>query len=151
MINAKAETLTEKRTYIKPLSYQRCLIPASGFFEWQKTDQGKVPYLFYIPDRPVFCFAGLYVIRKDSEDHELRSFTIITTTPNKLVEPIHDRMPVILSKEEEKIWLNPDFTEADQLLPLLDPYPVSEMEKHEVSTDVNSTRNNSPELIQPLK
>src|SRR5262249_31628081 len=89
MINAVAETLSEKPTYRGPLKNQRCLVPASGFFEWLGTPSGKIPYYFHLRSREIFGFAGLYVIRKDSEGLEMKSFSIITCRPNSVVEPIH--------------------------------------------------------------
>src|SRR5476651_2005500 len=106
MINAVGETLSEKPTYKKPLINARCIVPASGFYEWLVTPEGKVPYYFHLKDREIFGFAGLFVARKDSEGVEMKSFTIITTTPNKIVEPVHNRMPVILRREDEAVWLD---------------------------------------------
>ena len=150
MINAKAETLTEKRTYSKLLDHQRCLVPASGFYEWLGEAGHKIPHYFTVKDRQLFSFAGLYEIRKDSEEFESKSFTIITTAANNLVQPIHDRMPVILTPEEEKDWLNPKATDPTELLPMLDSYPADQMRVQIVSSLVSNTRNNSPELIDPV-
>lgn len=148
MINAMAETLTEKRTYSGPLHNQRCLVPASGFYEWLQTDDGKVPYYFHLKSREVFAFAGLYVVRKDSESHELKSFTIITTQANEVVQPVHNRMPVILTPEDEKVWLSPDLTEPEDVLGVLRPYEAADLDVYVVSRDVSNARNNKPELIQ---
>jgi putative SOS response-associated peptidase YedK len=151
MINAKAETVAEKPTYRRPLRYQRCLVPASGFYEWLKVDgqAAKVPHYFKLKTGDYFAFAGLYDVRKDAEGQDFKSFTIITTEPNSLVAQVHDRMPVMLSRDEERDWLRPDLTEPAELLPMLDSYPTDEMEAYPVSSLVGSVRNNGPDLIAP--
>lgn len=148
MINARAETITEKQTYKKPfLSGQRCLVPATGFYEWQKTDEkNKTPYNIYLTDQPIFSFAGLFIGSKDAEGNEYKTFTIITTTPNSLMKKIHDRMPVILTKEEEKDWLS-ESEDPSALQLMLDPYTSSKMDAYKVSSAVGSVRNNYPELL----
>jgi putative SOS response-associated peptidase YedK len=150
MINAKAETVAEKSSYKKPLQLQRCLVPATGFYEWKKEGNGKQPYYFHLKDEKLFAFAGLYSIWHDTQGNEVKSYTIITTKPNKLLEPIHDRMPVILKREDESMWLNPDITEPARLLPLLAPYPDSEMETYPVSAQVNSPKNDTKEVQQRI-
>lgn len=150
MINAKAETLLEKPTYKGLLRHSRCLVPASGFYEWKKLSTGKQPYYFSLKHQDLFSFAGLYTSRKDSEGHELFSFTIITTEPNRLVREVHDRMPVILTADEEKLWLETPDEDAESLLALLDAYPASAMQSYRVAQDVGSVTNNSVELIKPI-
>jgi putative SOS response-associated peptidase YedK len=150
MINAVAETLPEKPTYKGPLRDQRCIIPASGFYEWLTTDNGKVPYYFHLKSREIFGFAGLYVVRKDSEGRDLKTFTIITTEPNDVVKPVHDRMPVILTQENEKIWLNPDLSEPEDVMGVLRSYDPDDMVAYPVSKDVGNAKNNRPDLIKPL-
>ncbi len=149
MINARAETLKEKSSFKKALSMQRCIVPAGGFFEWKKLDKEKVPYYIFLKNTQVFGFAGLYDVWHDKEGKELKTYTIITTAPNALVAPIHDRMPVILEKKDEEAWLNPDETEADRLLKLLHPYPANEMEAYPVSRLVNSPKNDTRDVIEP--
>ena len=149
MINAVSETLTEKITYRKPLKYQRCLVPASGFYEWMGTPAGKIPYYFRLKGREIFGFAGLWVSRRDSEGVELKSFTIITTRPNAVVEPVHNRMPVILRREDESVWLDPAVTDEVDLLSLCQPYEADDMSKYPVGKDVGNVRNNGPDLIVP--
>jgi putative SOS response-associated peptidase YedK len=151
MINARSESLLEK-TAFKPLLLQnkRCLVLADGFYEWEKVGKEKLPYRFVLPDREVFAFAGLWSRWKDPETKEpYESFTIITTAPNDLVKPIHDRMPVILSKDDERAWLSSDIP-ADQLLTLLDAYPDEEMNKFRVSKEVNNVVNNHSDLLLPI-
>ena len=149
-INARAENLLKSSVYRKPFQSQRCLVPASGFYEWQQTPSGKQPYYIHVQDTDVFAFAGLYDIWRDKHGRELHSYTIITTTPNDLVATIHNRMPVILRRDDEDAWLD---QEADQarLLSLLTPYPADEMSAYRVSTWVNSPSNDSPEALEPLE
>jgi len=149
LINARAETLAEKRSFRQLLTAQRCLIPASGFYEWQQSEAGKTPYYIHLKEQPLFAFAGLYDRSVDAQGAEEFSYTIITTTPNALMAPIHNRMPVILRQEDEDAWLNPDETEPARLLPLLLPYSAEEMEAYTVSRAVNSPRNDGPQLRTP--
>ncbi|WP_158824762.1 SOS response-associated peptidase [Mucilaginibacter lacusdianchii] len=151
MFNARAETVLELTSF-KPLmeKNRRCLVLADGFYEWEKAGKEKFPYRFSLPDRGVFAFAGLYSYWKDKKTEEgYLSFTIITTTPNKTVGKLHDRMPVILSKEEESLWLSNDVPMKD-LTQLLDAYPDDEMDRYRVSKEVNVARNNYAELLLPL-
>jgi len=149
MINARAETIAQKPAFRKALRTQRCLVPASGFFEWKKTADGKVPHYFHRRDDELFAFAGLYdAWRNPATGDEILSYTILTTTPNQLVAPVHDRMPVMLTRDHEELWLNPDETEPERLLPLLAPYPAGDMEAHPVSRLVNSPATDAPQLIE---
>jgi putative SOS response-associated peptidase YedK len=149
-INARAENLLKSSVYKKPFQRQRCLVPASGFYEWQQTSAGKQPYYLHLQDTDVFAFAGLYDIWRDKHGHELYSYTIITTKPNDLVAPIHNRMPAILRRDAENVWLDPD-ADQDQLLSLLTPYPADEMSAYRVSTWVNSPSNDAPQALEPLE
>jgi putative SOS response-associated peptidase YedK len=149
MINARAETVAIAPSFRKPFHSSRCLIPASFFFEWDKSEKPSQPYAIRLKDHSTFSFAGLYDTWKDAEGKEFQSFTIITTTPNTLVGPIHNRMPVILHKGDEDSWLDPQ-SNAPLLLKFLSPYPAEEMEMYRVSSAVNSPRNDSPDLIRPL-
>jgi putative SOS response-associated peptidase YedK len=150
MINARAETLTEKPSFRKALSLQRCIIPAGGFFEWKQIDKEKVPYYIFLKNQSIFGFAGLYDVWHDKEGKELRTYTIITTVPNALIEPIHNRMPVILERKNEDTWLNPDETEPERLTKMLHPFPASEMDAYPVSRLVNIPKNDSKEVIEPV-
>ncbi|AWW31837.1 hypothetical protein DN752_17810 [Echinicola strongylocentroti] len=151
MINARSETVTEKASF-KPLfnKGKRCLVYADGFYEWKREGKDKIPFRFFVPDREIFTFAGLWSRWKTPEGEDYNSFTIITTTPNELTAPIHDRMPVILTEEDAKVWMDPDQNPND-LEELLSPYPADAMDSYEVSTDINNTRNESPDLMEPLK
>ncbi|MCC7446715.1 MAG: SOS response-associated peptidase [Anaerolineae bacterium] len=151
MINARAETLEEKNTYRDAFRKRRCLVLADSFYEWQKTPdvKTKVPMRIMLKSGQPFAFAGLWETWKDHETGELiRSFTIVTTTPNDLVEPIHNRMPAILLPELENEWINDD-TGPDVWRDLLKPYPADLMTAYPVSRRVNSPANDDPSLLQP--
>jgi len=128
MINARAETLTEKPAYRSLIGKCRCLIPADGFYEWTLGSDGKKkPIHFHLPGRELFAFAGLWTSRTDEETDEIiESCTIITTRPNELVAPVHDRMPVILPSDAERVWLDPTISK-EHALSLLEPYPADLM------------------------
>jgi putative SOS response-associated peptidase YedK len=149
-INARSETVAERPAYRAAFRYRRCLVPASGFYEWRKTPRGKVPYFIHLPNEPLFAFAGLWESWHGPEGDELRTFTILTTTPNALMAPLHDRMPVILPRELEAVWLDLAETQASALVPLLRPYPADVMAAYPVSTAVNSPQADGPELIARL-
>ncbi|MBK7141437.1 MAG: SOS response-associated peptidase [bacterium] len=150
MINARAETLAEKPSFRKSLERKRCLIPADGFYEWKKLPDGrsKIPMRIVVGQGDLFAFAGLWDSWKQPDGSELRTYTIITTEPNQLVAKVHNRMPVILDRKSEDIWLDPEITNPQLLLPLLTPY-AGEMRTFEVSKAVNSPANDSPSLIEP--
>lgn len=149
MINARGETLDEKPAFKRLLSHRRCLIVADGFYEWMKLNDRKQPYRITVDNGKAFTFAGLWD-RWKSEDEEIVSCTIITTKPNKLMDEIHDRMPVILNEEERDIWLNSSIEDKHILKDLIKPYPAEEMNAHEVSTIVNSPKNEVEDCIRPL-
>ena len=139
MINAKAETIMEKPSFREAFKSRRCIIPASGFYEWQKKETGaKQPFYFYLKDKDVFGFAGLRESWIDkTTGEELETCTIITTEANDVLKPIHDRMPVILKSESYDEWLDAKVKDTDKLQKLLKPYPAKEMTSHEVSRSVN--------------
>lgn len=149
-INARAEGIESKPTYRKPFRNQRCLIPASWYFEWDKSTNPKTPYLIKMKDDHTFSFAGLYDIWRNREGKDIYSYTIITTEPNKLQSRIHNRMPVILPQEDEKEWLNPDYIEPEQILKYLKPYPDEEMEMYPVSSAVNVPKNDDASVTNPI-
>jgi putative SOS response-associated peptidase YedK len=148
MINARAETITEKPSYRGLLPSKRCIVPASGFYEWQATEKGKQPYYIHADAGDYLPFAGLYESWKNPEGREIYSFTIITTHPTINLRPIHDRMPVILEPDAEEIWLNSDVTDPKELTPLLHPYEVKALDFYPVSQAVNRAGFESIELIQ---
>jgi putative SOS response-associated peptidase YedK len=154
-INAKAETVSRLASFREPFRHKRCIVPATGFYEPDKIHYAKPPFpwhYFQLKDQLLVGFAGIYDIWKDHRTgNKIYSYAIITTTPNSLVGKIHDRMPVILQKEDEETWLNPDITEPEHLLPLLQPYPADQMEEWQVGDAARNARNDSPELIKPLR
>lgn len=147
MINARAETVAEKPAFRASLRSRRCLVPASGFYEWKRDEAGKTPHFIHLVDEPLFAFAGLYDVWRDPDGRAVRSYTILTTEPNALMASIHNRMPVILRREDEGEWLDPENTAPEHLLPLLRPYPAREMEAYPVSKRVNSPTNDTPDLL----
>jgi putative SOS response-associated peptidase YedK len=147
MINARAETVSEKPSFRSAFKKRRCLILADGFYEWKKTDDGKQPYHIKMQDGSPFAFAGLWETWQNGE--EIRSCTIITTEANGLMNEIHHRMPVILPPEDYGMWLDPDFDEKDPLTSLLKPYPADAMEAYPVSRRVNKPSNNEPGVVEP--
>lgn len=149
MINARSETIEEKPSFKHAFKRQRCLILADGFYEWKKIEKMKLPYRFVMKDRKPFAFAGIWEIWSKGEQ-PLQTCTILTTSPNKVTEDVHDRMPVILHEDTYDQWLNLAFQNTQELKELLQPFPAEYMEKYEVSTLVNSARNEAAELIQPV-
>ncbi len=148
MINARAETLADKPSFRNALKSRRCLIPATGFFEWKREGKSKIPFLIRMKEQNGFCFAGLWDRWNSPEGVILESFTIITTTPNELVSGIHDRMPVILPQEHEKRWLETESVTHD-LKSILQPFPSELMEACVVSSRVNSSINDDPSVLLP--
>ena len=151
MINARAETLSQKPSFKSSFKKHRCIIPCSGFYEWEKLDKKtKVPYFIRLKNRKPFALAGLWD-RWKKDGGNLTTFTIITTAANKIIEPIHDRMPVILKSKIHDLWLNPDITDTDTINDFLKPYPSDEMELYKISTIVNNPKNDSPQCIEPIE
>ena len=145
-INARAETLHEKPMFRSLVKNQRCLIPATGFYEWRRTGGPKQPFFIHPTDQETFAFAGLYDEGHGPDGEPIGSYTIITTAPNDLMASIHDRMPVILRPDDEADWLDPSVTDPG-IVALLKSYPADAMEAFEVSTKVNNARNNGAELV----
>ncbi len=151
MINARAETLTQKNSFKRLLPTRRCLVLADGFYEWAKLERGKAPMRFVLRGGAPFSFAGLWDRWKKPDGSELRTFTIITTQANDLLRAVHDRMPVILNRDAEEIWLDLDLKEPQELTALLKPFPANEMESYYVSAIVNSPRNDLMQCIQAVE
>jgi len=147
MINARAETLSEKPSYKTALRTRRCLVPADAFYEWRQNGD-KIPYRIFLKNSRLFAFAGLWDRWRAPDGSEISSFTIITTGANEFMQAIHNRMPVILNREDEKLWLGSN--NAGELLELLKPYP-GEMDAFPVSKLVNSPANDFPEVMVPVK
>ncbi len=153
LINARAETASEKPSFRAAFKRRRCLVLADGFYEWQQlaNRKAKQPYYIFLKDHQPFAFAGLWEHWTDpNSGSELQSCTILTTAPNKLMEPIHNRMPVILPPEDYADWLDPRNYQAELLQAMLRPYEAASMEHHPVSTVVNKPQNDTPECIEPL-
>lgn len=150
MINARAETVDEKPSFKHSLQRKRCLVVADGFYEWKKEGTTKRPHRITLKNKELFGFAGLWDTWK-SPSGDIVSCTIITTTPNVLMASIHDRMPVILSRDSERLWLDQSIVDSGFLKSLLVPYPAEQMMAYEVSSFVNSVKNNGPECLAPLE
>ena len=147
MINARAETLTEKPSFKGLLRSKRCLIVADGFYEWKQENGSKIPMYMTLKSGAPFAFAGLWDLWKSPDGEHIRSCTIITTEPNDLVAPIHNRMPAILLPGAYADWLDPDMRDEQALSHWLAPYPAEEMTARPVSRLVNDPKRDSPELI----
>lgn len=147
MINARAETIIEKPAYRHAFKSTRCLVPFNCFYEWKQEGKEKTPYLFHDKDNEYLSFAGLYESAKDADGKDIKSFTIITTKANELMAGIHERMPVILTKQEEDIWLDKDTMQED-LLALLDGYKSKSFESYQIIDDVNKATNNSKTILE---
>ena len=151
LINARAETLAEKPSFRGLLNSRRCLVPASGFYEWKKDGGKKTPFYIRLQDEPVFAFAGLYDVWHIPVGEGYATYTIITTGPNDLMAPIHNRMPAILRREDEDRWVSGEALSAADLNGILAPHPVGGMEAYPVLPLVNNPGNNDERLIRPLQ
>jgi len=151
LINAQAEKLAQSNVWKKAFAERRCIVPADYFFEWKRTSDGKQPFLIRLKNKSMMGFAGIVIEHKGKDGKIEEGFVIITTAPNGLMESIHNRMPAILRKEDEEEWLNPDNIEPEKLQKMLEPISEKDMEAYEVSSIVNSPKNNSKEIISPLK
>ena len=146
-INARAESVHERPMFRSAFRKRRCLVIADGFYEWMKVGKDKVPMRIILKSGEPFGFAGLWETWNAPEGELIHSCSIVTTTPNDLMEPIHDRMPVILPRESERLWLDPGQQGTDTLKSLLAPYAAAEMEAYAVSRLVNSPKNDTPDVI----
>ena len=150
MINARAETVAEKPAFRAAYKYRRCIVPADGFYEWQKRDGGKQPYFIRMKDDRPFGIAGLWERWESPDGSVVESCTLLTTEPNERLRPLHNRMPVILAPEDYEPWLDVQGASPLVLQALLKPYPASQMEAYPVSTYVNSPRQEGPACVEPL-
>ena len=151
MINARSETVFEKRSFKNAITKRRCLIPADGYYEWMKTPDGKQPYLIERNDKAVLAMAGIWERnRKIQDDTPIETFTILTTSASEATRPIHDRMPVFLDSEGQTIWLDQQVQSPDDLQPLLHPAPEDWLTAAPVSKTVNTPRNDVPECIEKV-
>lgn len=147
LINARSETVAEKPAFRHAIKYRRCIIPVSGFYEWDHDGDKKQPYYIQLAGHLPMCLAGLWEQWKAPDGGELETFAILTTTANRLVAPLHDRMPVILHPDTFTLWLNRNMHDPEQLQPLFRPIPADEMTAHKVPDLVNNPRFDSPACI----
>ena len=149
MFNARSETAHEKPSFRAAFKRRRCLIPATGFYEWTSRDGGKVPMYIHMKNGEPFAFAGLWEIWNSPEGDEIRSCTILTGEPNELIKPLHHRMAIILAPSDYEMWLTTDEVAVDEVKSVLNPYPSEAMTYYEVPKTVNSVANEGPHLIEP--
>ena len=150
MINARAEAVAERPSFLTAFQRRRCLVLADGFYEWQRKGSSRRPMRITMASGEPFAFAGLWDAWRDPKGKIVRSCAIITTRANELLSPIHDRMPVILPRELESLWLDHDIQDYAVLAGILTPYITDEMEAYEVSSLVNSPANDGPEMVVPV-
>ena len=150
MINARSETVATNPAFRSAFRRRRCLVPATGFYEWQRQERRKQPVYIRMHDGQPFAFAGLWEHWEGPEGTPIESCTLLTTQPNDLVRPVHDRMPVILDPKDYELWLDPDVQDPARLQPLLRPYASEQMVAYPVSQLVNNPANDVPETIEPL-
>jgi len=150
LINARAETAREKPSFRNAFRRHRCLIPTNGFYEWQRQERGKQPYFVRMRDGRPFAFAGLWDRWESADEGAIETCTILTTAPNAVLAPIHDRMPVILPPAEYARWLDPGLLDTDSLGPLLVPFPAEDMLALPVSPRVNAPTVDDEKCMAPL-
>ena len=151
MINARAETAAEKPSFRAAMKRRRCLIPASGFYEWARVGAAKQPFFIRMKEGRPFALAGLWEQWCGEDGSELETCAILTTSPNEMTAKIHPRMPVIIAPGDYGRWMDPANEKPGTLEPLLRPYPAGEMEAHTVSRHVNNPRNDEPACIEPAR
>lgn len=149
IVNARAESLADKPSFRDAFARQRCLIPASGFYEWQAQGRTRKPWLFRRRDEDPFCLAGLWATWRAPDGTVLESCAVITTAPNTLMAPIHHRMPVVLAESDWAAWLDPDLREPSSLTTLLQPCPAALLQAVAVSARVSNIRNDDPACLEP--
>jgi putative SOS response-associated peptidase YedK len=151
-INARSETAPDKPMFRSSFAKRRCIIPVDGFYEWERKAKGKLPHYIYATDGKPLAVAGLWSSWQDPEtDERLLTCTILTGSPNEMIEKIHDRMPVIMPRDRWDAWLDPTNTDIEELKALLAVYPDDHMAEYPVSTLVNKVSNDTPDLIKPLE
>jgi putative SOS response-associated peptidase YedK len=147
MINSRIETILEKPAFRNAVNKRRCLVPFDGFYEWQKTPSGKIPYRIVLKDKGIFAVAGIWEKWKSPDGEAVFSFSLITQPPNDLMGAIHDRMPAILLAEQEQIWLDSDIP-AEEALKMVAPFPDELLEAYTVSKRVNKVSENDASLVE---
>lgn len=153
LINARGEEILEKRSYKDAFIKRRCIVPISGFIEWKRDDpKTKRPFAIHLKSEKIMSVAGVWEHWTAKDNSEtIDSFSIITTAANSFMQNIHERMPVILPAELERVWLDPSNQNGERMHSLLQPCPASSLEAYEISAAVNSPKNNNPELLAPIK
>jgi putative SOS response-associated peptidase YedK len=151
MINARSETAGTKPAFRDALKSRRCLIPADGFYEWVRTGKTKQPYCFEVNDGELFAFAGLWERWKNPSGEWIRTCSILTTTPNAVAAPVHDRMPVILDPDGYELWLDPGMTNVEAVSEMLKPFDARLMRSFPVSTRINSVVNDDAGCAAPVE
>lgn len=150
MINARSETAAEKPSFRSAIRRRRCLVPANGFYEWKRTIGRKQPYFIGMRDRKIFAFGGIWEAWEGAGGEAVLSCALLTTGPNDLLRPIHDRMPVIIAPGDFDLWLSPEVQDPEAIAPLFQPFPPEEMTAYPVRTAVNNPKTDAPDLIEPL-
>ncbi len=148
LINARIETILDKPAF-KCVHQQRCLVPYDGFYEWKKIGKDRIPYRIILPDTPIFSVAGIWEIWTNPIGTTIPTFAVLTQAPNELMQPIHDRMPAILSPSQETIWLDNALSIQD-ILSIIKPYPSELMKAYRVSSQVNTVKINKPQLLEEV-
>lgn len=150
MINARIETIMEKPAYKGAVQKRRCIVPYDGFYEWKRKGSVKIPYRITLLDHAIFCIAGIWEQWKSPTGDKMHTFSLLTGPPNEKMAEVHNRMPVILTPEEEKLWLD-DSISAASLVESLKPLPEDMLHIYPVSTRVNNVRNNDAQLIEKIE
>jgi len=151
MINARSETALAKPAFRVPLESRRCLIPADGFYEWQKVAEKRQPYCFEVNEGELFAFAGVWDGWKNPDGQWIRTCSILTTTANAITSKVHDRMPVILERDDYDVWLDPGMKNVEAVSELLKPYDAQRMRCYPVSARVNQVANDDSECSSQVE
>lgn len=150
MINARSETAATKPAFRDPMKFRRCLVPADAFYEWKRNGRLKQPFCFEVNDAELFAFAGLWDGWKDAHGQWIKSCSILTTMPNAVTSQVHDRMPVILSKDDYDFWLDPVMTDVGAISALLKPLDARLMRAYPVSNRINQVQNDDADCSRPI-
>jgi putative SOS response-associated peptidase YedK len=150
LINARAESVYEKPFFKGSIQHRRCLIPVTGFFEWHREGARKTPYRFYRDGEKVFSIGGIYTVTKDEKGGEMPHWAILTTEANSLMSPVHDRMPVVIEEKYEKEWIDGGL-EPEEVQKFFEPVKSNYLKKYQISTLVNSPKNDTPQILEPVK
>ncbi len=151
LINARSETAAEKPAYRAAMKYRRCIVPATGFYEWQKRSREKQPYFVHLKESAVMAMAGLWELWQSPDGSEVESCTILTTDANELLRPIHDRMPVLLRPDDHTTWLDPAARDPREIEHLLRPAESDTMDMYAVSRRVNSPKHEDAGCMEPAQ